>query len=244
MLIRCVIGTFYFVAIFAAAMLPLLILFVPETAFRREARFDIDTMGNLIEQELPSGTRATQESTSSAEMERLDETGKPDRRQGVQETESNGKHGERAVPKKATWKQSLMPFNGRKSDEKYLHLLLRPFPLFFHPGILWACLVQGTLIGWTVLIGVVLAGIMLGPPLWFSELETGYMYTGAFIGALIGFAISGLISDWSAKVLTRWNRGVYEPEFRMVLVSCALILSSVLRDLVLESVSATFWVQA
>jgi hypothetical protein len=65
---------------------------------------------------------------------------------------------------------------------------------------------------------------MLGPPLWFSELETGYMYTGAFVGALIGFAISGLISDWSAKVLTKWNRGVYEPEFRMVLVIPQLIL--------------------
>lgn len=52
-----------------------------------------------------------------------------------------------------------MPFNGRKTDERYLHLLLRPFALFFHPGILWACLIQGTLIGWTVMIGVVLAGI-------------------------------------------------------------------------------------
>jgi hypothetical protein len=50
------------------------------------------------------------------------------------------------------------------------------------------------------------------------------MYTGAFIGALIGFAISGLMSDWSAKVLTKWNRGVYEPEFRMVLVIPQLIL--------------------
>jgi MFS family permease len=50
------------------------------------------------------------------------------------------------------------------------------------------------------------------------------MYTGAFIGALVGFAISGLISDWSAKMLTKWNRGVYEPEFRMVLVVPQLIL--------------------
>jgi hypothetical protein len=125
------------VAIFAAAMLPLLIFFVPETAFTREARFDIDTMGNLISQELPGGTRVAQNSNSSAEMERLDETGKSDRHQGVREPERDEKTRERAVPTKATWKQSLMPFNGRKSDEKYLHLLLRPFPLFFHPGILW-----------------------------------------------------------------------------------------------------------
>lgn len=74
------------------------------------------------------------------------------------------------------------------------------------------------------MIGVVLGGIMLGPPLWFGEVETGYMYTGAFVGALLGFALCGLVSDWSAKVLTRWNHGVYEPEFRMVLVIPQLIL--------------------
>jgi hypothetical protein len=89
---------------------------------------------------------------------------------------------------------------------------------------LQACLIQGTLIGWTVLIGVVLAGIMLGPPLWFDEVKTGYMYTGAFVGALVGFAVCGLLSDWSARFLTRVNRGVYEPEFRMFLVLPQLVL--------------------
>ena len=49
-------------------------------------------------------------------------------------------------------------------------------------------------------------------------------YTGAFIGALLGFAITGLLSDWSARLLTRWNHGVYEPEFRMFLVVPQLIL--------------------
>lgn len=57
-----------------------------------------------------------------------------------------------------------MPFNGRETDENFFKLSFRPLPLFFHPAILWACLVQGTLIGWTVMIGVVLAAIFLGPP--------------------------------------------------------------------------------
>ena len=212
--------TFYFVAIFAGAMLPLIVLFVPETAYKRDEKFDIDTMGNLVTKDGIDLTNLTKErndqlnsskSTSGEEVRSdtaLNHTSRPDR----------------PIPRKATFVESLALFNGRKSDEQYLHLLLRPFGLFLHPGILWACLIQGALIGFTVLIGIVLAAIMLGPPLWFGEVETGYMYTGAFIGALLGFALTGLISDWSANLLTRLNNGVYEPEFRMLLVVPQLIL--------------------
>lgn len=225
--------TFYFVAIFAAAMLPLLVLFCPETAFRREERFGIDSLGNLVvqlgegmEMEVQRGGSKREGSYSTlAEHE-----GRGGGKEGLVQhpntttTPSAAPPPLPSPPPKATFLQSLKPFNGRKSDEHYLHLLLRPFPLFFHPGILWACLIQGVMIGFTVLIGVTLAAIFLGPPLWFGELETGYMYTGAFIGALLGFILTGAISDSSAKLLTRWNGGVYEPEFRMVLVIPQLVL--------------------
>jgi MFS family permease len=211
--------TFYFVAIFAAALLPLVVFCCPETAYRREARFDIDTMGNLIVQSQDSKDVGPTSSTAGS-------TSPPSLEQG----ETNG--GEKRIqptttpvpPSKATFWQSVAPFNGRKTDESYLTLLFRPFPLFLHPGILWACLIQGVMIGFTVLIGVTLAAIFLGPPLWFGELETGYMYTGAFIGAILGFALTGLLSDPSAKIMTKLNAGVYEPEFRMVLVIPQLIL--------------------
>ena len=60
--------------------------------------------------------------------------------------------------------------------------------------------------------------IFLGPPLWFDEVHTGYMYTGPFIGATLGFFLAGLLADWSAKAMIHRNKGVYEPEFRIVLV--------------------------
>lgn len=141
--------TFYFVAIFAAAMLPLVVFFCPETTYRREQRFDIDTMGNLItpvaQGSLPPKYSETQQGVgnsaeTSGEMERAangDANGN-----GAEKSEGQVNSAERGVtqPPKATWKQSLMPFNGRKTDERYLKLLLRPFPLFFHPGILWVCI--------------------------------------------------------------------------------------------------------
>jgi len=131
-----------------------------------------------------------------------------------------------AVPRinKMTYRQSLALFNGRKTDESFWKLLLRPLPLFIHPAFLWACLIQGLLIGWTVFIGVIMAQFFFGRPLWWNEVETGYAYTAAFIGAIIGFVIAGVLADWSARVLTKWNGGVYEPEFRIVLVIPQMIL--------------------
>ncbi|KAI4243804.1 MAG: hypothetical protein L6R42_010637 [Xanthoria sp. 1 TBL-2021] len=77
------------------------------------------------------------------------------------------------------------------------------------------------------MIGVVLAAIFLGPPLWFNEVETGYMYTGPFVGAILGFIIAGLLADWSTKLMIRRNKGVYEPEFRIVLVALQLVFGCV-----------------
>jgi hypothetical protein len=148
-----------------------MILFVPETAFRREEKFDIDTMGNLLvldgEEMKMLGNKGP--NTTSLEHDAAGDMAE----KGVENSPDQQSTG--GPPRKATFLESIKPFNGRKTDERYLHLLLRPFSLFLHPGILWACLIQGTLIGFTVLIGVVLAAIMLGPPLWFGEVETGYM---------------------------------------------------------------------
>lgn len=77
------------------------------------------------------------------------------------------------------------------------------------------------------MIGVVLAAIFLGPPLWFSEVETGYMYAGPFVGAVVGFVVAGLLADWSTKFMIRRNKGVYEPEFRILLVVPQLVFGCV-----------------
>jgi len=196
--------SFYFLAIFTGAMLPLVILFVPETAFVRDHRFNTD-MGYVSEHPKEEQPPSAQSSLGKEANESTDQVHHP------------------VAHQKLITKEMLMPFNGRKTDEGFFKLLLRPLPLFFHPGILWACLIQGTMIGWTVLIGIVLAAIMLGPPLFFNEVQTGYMYTGAFIGAVLGFLIAGIVSDSSVRFMTKRNRGIYEPEFRMVLVIPQLI---------------------
>ena len=209
--------SFYLIAIFTGALLPLVFFLVPETAF----------------------VRSEDQVSGEASSYRLDEHHGPpiangSNSRGTANSSSNPSSFEKhrdhlhnlntsSPPPKATFVQTLLPFNGRKIDANFFKLLLRPFPLFCHPAVLWACLIQGTLIGWTVFLGVILAATFLGPPLWFNEVKTGYMYVGPFVGAIIGFIVSGLLADWSAKYLIKKNHGVFEPEFRIVLVVVQLV---------------------
>ncbi|KAJ5670271.1 uncharacterized protein N7477_005634 [Penicillium maclennaniae] len=205
--------SFYFVAIFLAASLPLMIVFVPETAYRRPDYLNTDFKHKRsTNPDKPSDYTTNEESKAFVP--------------------ESGEHGSRnevfagMIPEKDSLLKSMRLFNGRKTDENFFKLLLRPFPLFFfHPGIMFACLIQGVVIGWAVFIGVVLAIVFLGPPLWFEEDKTGYLYTGAFIGSLIGLVLSAVLTDFMTKIMIRLNRGKYEPEFRLLLVVFQLIFA-------------------
>ncbi|KAM7207153.1 Major facilitator superfamily domain containing protein [Naviculisporaceae sp. PSN 640] len=207
--------TFYFIAIFCAACFPAIFFFCPETAYRRDTALNLD----MVAKERPGQNHNVEapppqysKSESNGEVDVLNHGA------GSGSKESRPDRIPTAPGQKITFRQSLALFNGRKTDESFWKLLLRPLPLFFQPAFFWACVTQGLLIGWTVFIGVIMAQFFFGTPLWWNEVETGYAYTAAFIGAIIGFIVAGALADWSARVLTRWNDGVYEPEFRLFLV--------------------------
>ncbi|KAE8163172.1 major facilitator superfamily domain-containing protein [Aspergillus tamarii] len=221
--------TFYLLAIFSAASLPLTFFLVPETAFRRPEYLNNDL--KQIVPQINENRMCLQQQSNEYQHEASHTSSEKKHPSPVTNSESPAVSQERGtnlnmtVPAKTSYIKMLKPFNGRKTDENFLKLLLRPFPLFFHPAILWACLIQGVIIGWTVFIGVVLAAIFLGPPLWFNEVQTGYLYTGAFIGSILGLILSGLLSDSMNKIMIKLNKGRYEPEFRILLIIFQLVFS-------------------
>lgn len=186
--------SFKIVAIISGALLPVLFFFVPETAYRRPIDTAMRGATNVI-----APTMHEHSTTDRASIEA----------KGFS-THQSEQYAGASLPEKVSYAQTLLPFNGRKTNDKFFAILLRPFPLLLQPAISWAMLMQGTLIGWTVFIGIVLAAILLGPPLWFTSVQVGYMYTSAFIGALAGFVVCGIVSDWSAKAMARRNNGIYE----------------------------------
>jgi hypothetical protein len=222
--------TFNLVAIFCGVCLPLIILFCPETAYRRDARFNTDLLATDESTAFKAHSAAAGESTppasphngTSGEVTGHSTPSRDAEKAAGSPTTANGSLPGANTPKKS-FIQEMALFNGRKSDEAFWKLALRPLPLLLHPAFLWGCLIQGALIGWTVFIGVIMAEFFIGYPLWWDEVNTGYAYTGAFLGALGGFLVAGGLSDISAKWLTRMNGGVYEPEFRLFLVIPQLV---------------------
>lgn len=148
--------SFYFIAIFCGAILPLVFFLVPETAFRRDDSLNTDIKGEeAVQHSSPSNTTPAYQTQPNGHGQGPDSSIPKSLEKdhfSIPEHRSTSQ-----APPKVSFARSLLPFNGRKTDESFIKLVLRPLPLFLHPAIFWACLIQGTLIGWTVMIGVVLA---------------------------------------------------------------------------------------
>ena len=137
-------------------MLPLVILFVPEHAFRRDDSLNTDIRGeDSLQQNSPSHTAPLYNTRPSGDGKSPDSSIPISMEKDHSSTSEHRSASQN--PPKVSFARSLLPFNGRKTDESFWKLVMRPLPLFLHPAIFWACLIQGTLIGWTVMIGVVLA---------------------------------------------------------------------------------------
>ena len=216
--------TFYWVSILMAITFPLVFVICPETAYRRDAVLNTDIVGDLAPTD-PSSTGPTAETSPTRGEEEKDVP----RKGGFVLFPTSGALqpiGDASTPRKS-FVESLSLFDGRKTNERYWVLLLRPFPLIANPAFIWGCLIQGTMIGWTVFIGVMVGALFIGPPYFWGELKAGYAYVGAFVGAIGGFIVSGLLADSSVKWMTKWNKGIYEPEFRLLLVFPMFIIGGI-----------------
>lgn len=123
--------TFYLVTIFSGVCLPLIFLCVPETAFRRSARFNTDLASS---DDIPLYQKSSEDAAAE--------------KNGVQpDTQNTGNQYTGANSPMKGFAERLLPVNGRISDENFWRLVFRPLPLFAHPAIFWACITQGAMIG-------------------------------------------------------------------------------------------------
>ncbi|RYO85801.1 hypothetical protein DL766_003757 [Monosporascus sp. MC13-8B] len=110
-------------------------------------------------------------------------------------------------PKEAYVSQ-LRLFRGRLSQQSFWKGALKPFPLIAFPEVLFST-------------------IFAAPPYSLNPAQIGLTNLPLTIGALIFTPIAGWVTDAVPMWLAKRNNGIYEPEFRLVLMAIALPVSTV-----------------
>ncbi|KDQ52945.1 hypothetical protein JAAARDRAFT_61535 [Jaapia argillacea MUCL 33604] len=203
---------FWIEAGLCAVLFVLTILFVPETAYNRP---QIDTLAH--ETPIPPSPQQLHPSNSPTDEKRSEKAS-----YDAQVIES-GLPAKNATDEKplTTW-QLMRPYAGHTfSDESFWRLSLRPFTLLCSPIVAWGALVYGTTSGWIVALSVSIS-LLLSTPQFGYNMKAGPVGlisgVGPLIAAILGNAIAGPLSDYVAKLMARRNKGIYEPEFRLVMI--------------------------
>ncbi|TGJ79989.1 hypothetical protein E0Z10_g8777 [Xylaria hypoxylon] len=189
-------------------LLPLVIFFVPETAYRRQS----------FEESL----RAARMNDPKGELQEKKEASVEQNEHSLTEPETGIQ-----VEKKDSFLRSLRFYNGVYTDTPLWKIFLRPFVIFWYPAVLWAFLLYGVTLTWIVVFSVVNAVIFTAPPYNFSVSETGLISLSPFLLSFIGEIISGPMNDWVCMWLAKKNRGIYEPEFRLPPIIISFVIGVV-----------------
>ncbi|KAH7124566.1 major facilitator superfamily domain-containing protein [Dactylonectria macrodidyma] len=195
---------FHLCVLFSGIQTILVFFFVPETNYAREKAV---SPGTSVK-EHPQGPLPTAEKqiTESAHFEHPDDN--------VPATKAGATA--KFPPAKKTFVQDLALFSGTHCDENIVQLLIAPFAVCTNLAILWAVVVSGGLTALYVSQALCIAQIFMAPPYLLSAAGVGYLSLGPFIGALVGSIVMSLISDPIIKWCAAKNKGVYEPEYRLL----------------------------
>jgi hypothetical protein len=129
---------------------------------------------------------------------------------------------------KDSYLKSLRFMTGKQyTTAPFWKILIRPAVIFWYPGVLWGFLIYGVTLTWIVVFSVVNAQIFGVAPYNFTPSQIGLISLSPLVMTVIGLIIAGPLNDFICLYLAKKNHGIYEPEFRLVLMFLVLILGIV-----------------
>ncbi|PCG94515.1 Major facilitator superfamily domain, general substrate transporter [Penicillium occitanis (nom. inval.)] len=188
------------VALFAV-LIVLLIFFFPETKWHREQSLEADTVTLPPAEQVQTPRNPKDEITQPAEIEST-----------KNEVEPVDEWLHRGSPSKSQfnfWKLSPEPVKTMAIT------LWIPWKLHFFPIVEFAAFVVSWSASVFLTVNLTQSQVFAAPPYNWSSQSIGFTNFATFIGALIGLATNGPLSDWISMRATRKNNGVREPEMRL-----------------------------
>ncbi|KAF7881308.1 hypothetical protein EAF00_011981 [Botryotinia globosa] len=115
-----------------------------------------------------------------------------------------------------------------RNQSRVFKLCVDPIILLAHPAVLWGCLMWSVIFTWIVLIGAVVSQILGAKP---YNMGTTAVRNLAGIAPLIGSTIGTLTAGWACDKVVGYlalrNCGMYEPEFRLLIIIPAFITMAI-----------------
>ncbi|KAI0480967.1 MFS transporter-like protein [Xylariaceae sp. FL0804] len=125
-----------------------------------------------------------------------------------------------------SYASQLRLFRGRLSAESFWRGVVKPFPLICFPAVLFSTFVYASFFCWLLTIGVLSVSIFAEAPYSLTPAQIGLTNIPLAVAALVFSPISGWMADALPVWMARRNGGVFEPEFRLVLMAVAVPLST------------------
>lgn len=124
-----------------------------------------------------------------------------------------------SVQKDSSYWRSLKFCSAVRNATPFWRLALRPFFHITSIPVIFGAFVYSTCFNLLPLLGSTYAQIFGALPYSFSTSAIGLIAgLPALVGTLIGTFTIGPLSDWAARSLSSRNKGVFEPEFRLILM--------------------------
>ncbi|KAF5714449.1 major facilitator superfamily transporter [Fusarium mundagurra] len=114
------------------------------------------------------------------------------------------------------------------SAKELLPSLVSPILMLRHPVVVWGCIMWSITFTWVIVLGTVADQIFGAPPYSLDATQVGLVIGIApLVGSALGTLISGWMSDIVAHYMSAFNGGLYEPEFRLVVIVPSAITMTV-----------------
>jgi hypothetical protein len=127
---------------------------------------------------------------------------------------------------KHTLRQNLRIYRGRISDRNIVKAFFQPFPFMLFPAVIFSTVINGAFITWSIMSGIISSQILLYPPYNLQPDVLAYLSLPGSAVSLIFAVVAGLFSDKLIQWMAHRNGGIYEPEYRLLLMIPAAFFST------------------
>ncbi|PIL31059.1 MFS general substrate transporter [Ganoderma sinense ZZ0214-1] len=115
----------------------------------------------------------------------------------------------------ATLLSHLKIYNGTFSDASLWSLFLRPLPFIFSP-VTWFAFFSVSVPSVCIIFIAVCSSTIFTVTYGFDAGQIGLITIGNIVAIILALVFTGPLNDWWVVWMARRNRGIYEPEYRLV----------------------------